>query len=119
MIDLGVMEQMTLFRVYTDADLQSIVEPAGRMFVLFYSEWCPFSRMFLPIFETFSKGREDSCLEVVLDDDMVLWDIYDIKIVPTVLLFSQGSVTARLDGVSHEGLTERQLLDFASRQSSS
>jgi len=99
--------------VRSDAELQACSRPIERLFVLFYASWCPYSRMFLPIFERFTKTHEGSCLRVQIDSEQELWEKYEIDVVPTVLFFCYGSVVARLDGVPGEGLTEVQLQEFA------
>ena len=99
--------------VRTDAGLLAVTQPVDQMLVLFYTSWCPYSRMFLPIFERFAQSHEGSCVRVLLDDGDPLWDKYEIRVVPTVLLFQKGKVAQRLDGVPGEGLTDVQFQEFA------
>jgi hypothetical protein len=37
---------------------------------------------------------------------------YAVEVFPTVLLFENGAVSKRQDGVPRVGLTEKQLVDF-------
>jgi hypothetical protein len=48
-------------------------------------------------------------MRIKTDDKAKLCEKYSIDIVPTVLLFEQGTVTKRLDGELGEGLSEKQL----------
>jgi thioredoxin 1 len=81
---------------------------------LFYASWCPYCRSFLPIFDkAVVKFDFASVLRVNVDDyDNPLWDDYCIGVVPTVILFNEGKVCRRLDGIFGEGLSAKQLDDW-------
>jgi thioredoxin-like negative regulator of GroEL len=66
----------------------------------------------LPVFEKFAKGKTRACARVVTDDKAKLCEEYSIEVVPTVLVFEQGKIVKRLDGVSGIGLSEKQLMNF-------
>lgn len=61
-----------------------------------------------------AQGKAQSCQRVKIDDKASLMEKYSVEVVPTVLLFENGVVTKRLDGVAGVGLTEEQLTDFIS-----
>jgi thioredoxin 1 len=90
-------------------ELEEVLESKGRVFVLFYASWCPFSRMFLPIFEKYAQDNPQNCLRVKTDDKAKLCKKYAVDVVPTVLLFEKGKVAKRLDGTPGAGLNEKQL----------
>jgi hypothetical protein len=46
------------------------------------------------------------------DYDNPLWEEYSIGVVPTVLLFEEGTVCRRLDGRFGYGLSEKQLKEW-------
>jgi thioredoxin-like negative regulator of GroEL len=46
------------------------------------------------------------------DDDNPLWEEYSIEAVPTVILFEEGKVCRRLDGIFGYGLSENQLEEW-------
>ena len=78
---------------------------------LFYANWCPYCKAFVPIF---NKEIETSNIEVavhvILDDfDNPLWDEYEVEAVPTILFFEHGKVSNRLDGKFGVGLNRTQL----------
>jgi thioredoxin len=83
-----------------------------RVFVLFYASWCPFSARFLPIFDKYSQEKTRRCLRVKIDDKASLMEEYSVDVVPTVLLFENGTVIKRLDGVAGAGLNEEQLKEL-------
>jgi len=83
--------------------------------VLFYATWCPFCRVFKPVFEKMEgKAKKNGYepMEVIIDDESnPLWDIYSIEVIPTVLFFKGGKVERRLDGKAGIGLSEEDLAE--------
>jgi thioredoxin 1 len=96
-------------KIEAEYDLEEVLKTKGKVFVLFYASWCPFSQRFLPIFEKYAQKDPQGCLRVKTDDKAKLCEKYSVDIVPTVLLFEKGSVTKRLDGAPGAGLEEKQL----------
>ena len=92
--------------------LDEELEQKDRVFVLFYASWCPFSARFLPIFDKYSREKTRRCLRVKIDDKASLTEKYSVEVVPTVLLFENGTVAKRLDGVAGAGLNEKQLKEL-------
>ncbi len=90
-------------------ELEKVLKSKGRVFVLFYASWRPFSQRFLPIFEKYAQDNPQNCLRVKTDDKAKLCEKYAVDVVPTVLLFEKGKVTRRLDGAPCTGLNEKQL----------
>jgi thiol-disulfide isomerase/thioredoxin len=93
-------------------DLENVLQSKERAFVLFYASWCPFSQMFLPIFEEYAKSNPRECISVVIDDKPDLCDKYSIEYYPTVILFKKEKVHKRLDATPGAGLTKKQLTKF-------
>lgn len=109
---------MSIKEIDNENDLDRILRGSERVFVLFYSSWCPFCRSFLPIFNKYALKSEDKeFLRVKIDSfSNPLWEKYSISVVPTVILF-EGKVFRRLNGVLGVGLNEKQFrafLDFLS-----
>jgi thioredoxin-like negative regulator of GroEL len=50
------------------------------------------------------------------DDDNPLWEEYSIEAVPTVILFEEGKVCRRLNGIFGYGISEKQLEDWLKEQ---
>jgi thioredoxin-like negative regulator of GroEL len=96
-------------KVNVEYKSEDTVKSKKKAFVLFYASWCPFSQRFLPIFQKHTENSLQDCLRIKTDDKAKLCEKYSIDIVPTVLLFEQGTVTKRLDGELGEGLSEKQL----------
>ena len=91
------------------SDIENVLKPKEKAFVLFYASWCPFSQRFLPIFEDYAKSNPQECMSVVIDDKPDLCEKYQIDYYPTVLLFKNGAVEKRLDATPGLGLTKNQL----------
>jgi thioredoxin 1 len=95
--------------VDVEEDLDEELKRKDRVFVLFYASWCPFSARFLPIFDKYSREKTRKCLRVKIDDKASLMEKYSVEVVPTVILFENGTVAKRLDGMPGAGLNEEQL----------
>ena len=44
------------------------IDGKDRVFVLFYTTWCPFSQRLLPVFEEYARGNPQEWMSVVVDD---------------------------------------------------
>jgi thioredoxin-like negative regulator of GroEL len=45
----------------------------------------------------------------ISDDDNPLWEIFNIEIVPTVIIFKEGKAVFRRDGIYGRGLSEKAI----------
>jgi thioredoxin 1 len=95
--------------IESKSELDKKLSECSNIFVLFYASWCPFCVRFLPVFEKYSKGKDQKYCRVVTDDVPEAEDKYDIDIVPTVIYFENGRPAKRLDGIAGVGLSEDQL----------
>ena len=78
------------------------------MAALFLASWCPFCRQFLPAFEAAAKANDTSWAIVdVSDYDNELWDVFNIEVVPSIVIFKNGKPVWRRDGVPGRGLSDR------------
>jgi thiol-disulfide isomerase/thioredoxin len=90
--------------------LAEVLKVEQRVVALIYATWCPFCMRFLPVFQRYAQERPD--FRLVCDDREAIADLYDIDVVPAILVFENGKVARRLDGIIGIGLTEKQLADF-------
>jgi len=73
--------------------------------VLFAASWCPFCRQFRPIFESVLGAKGIRWRSVDMSDlESPLWDTFDVRVVPTVIVFKEGRAVFRSDGVLGRGL---------------
>jgi thioredoxin-like negative regulator of GroEL len=93
-------------------NLQEVLKSKDGVFVLFYASWCPFSRMFLPVYEKQSQSRKQKFARILIDENGDVCNKYSIDVYPTVIFFKSGQVSKRLDGTPYVGLNEKQLADL-------
>lgn len=91
------------------AELETILKTGGKLITLVYATWCPFCMRFLPVFR---KYANDERFILVEDNNEEIADRYDVDIIPTVLIFENGQVIKRLDGVAGLGLVESEFAEF-------
>ena len=79
----------------------------GVIAAVFLASWCPFCRRFRPVFESAAEvSRTQWAFVDVSEDENELWDTFDIHIVPTIVIFNDGKMIWRKDGVPGRGLSE-------------
>ena len=103
-------------KIDVEYDLYKALKTKGKVFVLFYASWCPFSQRFLPIFEKYTQDNPQNCVRVKIDDKAKLCEKYSVEVVPTVLLFEKGKVAKRLDAERGIGLSEEQLKKLVNKR---
>ena len=94
--------------------LDQILENREKVLVLFYASWCPYSRMFLQIFEKAANGRPNEFCRVLADEMEGCEDQYSIEVFPTVIYFEKGNIGKRLDGKSGRGIEEHEFMKLIS-----
>jgi thiol-disulfide isomerase/thioredoxin len=100
--------------VKSGRDLHELLKVKDQAFVLFYASWCPFSLLFLPIFEQQAKAQEQNFIRIIIDHEESLCEKYSVAVFPTIIFFEKGKVSKRLDGISGVGLDEKKLTDLIS-----
>ncbi len=98
--------------IETEENLEKILQIKDTCFVLFYAEWCPFSQMFLPIFERCAKDSSYECYRMKIDEYPHLCDRYVVQVYPTIVFFEKGKAVERLDGIHGVGLNEGQFQEL-------
>jgi thioredoxin 1 len=104
------LKRTVMIEVNNKRDLDSKLRKNQSVLALFYASWCPYCKSFLKVFDEALLNSDFTCvIRVSTDDyDNPLWDDYSVEAVPTVILFNNGKVRARLDGRLGEGLNEKQ-----------
>jgi thioredoxin 1 len=82
----------------------------GTLTVLFAAEWCPFCRRFSLVFDSVlsEKGIARGVADLS-DLENPLWEEFDIDVVPTVMIFKEGELVYRKDGVLGRGLPDNAM----------
>ena len=82
---------------------------------MFYADWCPFCMSFKPQFEEFAKkGNADFREYNISHYEDPLWEEFQIKVVPSVLVFKDGELVKRKDGRLFRGLHKSDLDELMS-----
>ena len=106
-------EQTLTLPEYSDEESFSrdVLENKDATLVCFYARWCGFCMMFKPQFTRVAK--ETSYIRFawvdISDWDSEMWTTYKIRTVPTLILFRDGRVVNRVDGILGRGLTRHDL----------
>ncbi len=92
---------------YNLSDIDSIMNNSNSL-ILFYADWCPYCKRFIPIFEEAIKKINNKKILVgsikLNDDDNPLWERFNINAVPTLIAFSNNSIKSRRDAKMGLGL---------------
>jgi len=91
-------------------ELQSAVDAHGVALVDFHAEWCGPCKMLEPIVETLAAETSAAVLKVDIDENQRLAQQYQVRGVPTLLLFSDGTPVEQVVGVRDEH-TLRSLIE--------
>lgn len=90
----------------------TILKNKQSLAVVFTASWCPFCRMFLPVFESSLSEKKLPYATVDLASyDNPLWETFEIEVVPSVVIFKSGQVVYRADGKYGRGLANNVMDD--------
>jgi thioredoxin 2 len=85
----------------TDADFEQIIGDADVPVVVdFYADWCGPCKMMAPLFDDFAREHRGAVLVAKLDTDrnQVTSRRYDVRGIPTLIVFRGGKEVARQVG---------------------
>jgi thioredoxin len=84
----------------------------GTLAVLFLASWCLFCKRFLPVFQAAAEKAGIAWAPMdISDDSNPLWEIFSIRVVPTIIIFKEGKAVFRRDGILGRGLSEKAIDD--------
>ena len=75
----------------------------GTLAVLFVASWCPFCKLFYPVFQAAEKTGIAWARMDISDNDNPVWEVFSVEVVPTVIIFKEGKAVFRRDGGFGEG----------------
>ena len=92
--------------ILTDATFDEVIGSAEKPILIdFWAEWCGPCKMIAPILEQFATEQSDRFTIGKLDVDVNVATAtkYSVMSIPTLLLFKNGEVIARLVGAKPKG----------------
>ena len=98
---------------WSAAEFARELRERDRVLVLFHASWCPFSRIFRPIFEAAEPEASVPFATTDLSESAdPRWDDFAIEVVPTLVYFEHGEELERLDGVRGRGISRAEFERF-------
>ncbi len=76
----------------------------GIVVVGFLADWCPFCVRFLPDLDELARKGATVLHADLTDEESPLWDRFRVAIVPTLIVFHDGTEVFRRDGIAGVGL---------------
>jgi thioredoxin-like negative regulator of GroEL len=82
----------------------------GTYVVCFGAGWCHPTRQFMPKFVALKGGLPASlAIADITELESPLWDDFQIRITPSIIVFRDGAIVSRLDGRRFVGITQSAL----------
>lgn len=77
-----------------------VLKESGLVIVDFWATWCAPCKMMNPVFEDLDKEYSDKVkiVKVDADKEQALVDFYDIRAIPTMIVFKDGKEVERIMG---------------------
>lgn len=100
--------------VITDATFKTDVLDAELPVVLeFEADWCPFCRQMKPIIESVALEHRDTFIigKLDIDENRQTTDEYNVKGIPTYVVFRNGAEVTRFAGAMPKDIFVRRILD--------
>lgn len=86
---------------------------AEKTVVLFHARWCPYCRKFVSSYEKLVRNLPiDAALADISDTESELWNSFLIEVIPTAIMFENGKIVSRLDGIPGIGLRDADFKVF-------
>lgn len=100
-------------------DFNTFIQQDKPTLVDFFATWCGPCRMQAPILEEVKKriGDKANILKVDIDENRELAAQYNVRSVPTIILFKNGEAVWRTVGLQQADLLEEKLRDHLSTKS--
>ncbi len=90
--------------------LEDALERGEDMIVVYYADWCGYSRAFMPTFEDRAHDLPlPAAAANISDHEDPRWSTYGIERVPTLVAYQEGHEAARVGGRPGEGLKSEDL----------
>ncbi len=82
----------------------------GTLAAVFLASWCPFCTRFYPAFQAAADKDHVSWASVdISNEENPLWEVFNIRVVPTIIIFKDGKAAFRKDGGLGRGLSQKAI----------
>jgi len=96
--------------VHGSSELQDAVSKYDVVLVDFYADWCGPCKMLEPTVKSLAQSTDAAVAKVDIDQNQQLAQQYQVRGVPTLMLFSDGEAVEQVVGVRDES-TLRSLIE--------
>jgi thioredoxin 1 len=95
---------------------KEVINQKGLVLVDFWAEWCGPCRAIAPVLEDLNASMSDSVkiVKVNIDENPQTPINYNIRSIPTLILFKDGEVVATQVGLVSKGLLEEWVKKYSS-----
>lgn len=98
--------------IVTDSNFDTIISTHKLIMIDFWAEWCGPCKKFTPVIEDFTQNHSIWLGKVNIDENQTSMEKYDIRSIPTVLLFKDGEVVKRLSGAYPTHVLEEEFAEW-------
>ncbi|HEU0109888.1 MAG TPA: thioredoxin family protein [Flavisolibacter sp.] len=95
-------------------DFESHIQGHKPVVVEYYADWCKPCELLIPVLQQVKEtaGDRATILRINIDEDKSFADAYQVYTVPTLIVFREGNIVWRKNGISssHEILDHLNLL---------
>ncbi|MFB6146565.1 MAG: thioredoxin [Halobacteriaceae archaeon] len=99
--------------IHVEANLQETVSQHPVVLLEFYADWCGPCQMLEPVLESIAAGTDAAVVKVDVDQAQQLASQYQVRGVPTLMVFDDGEVVERMTGARDQETLERLVEQYA------